>query len=113
MRWHTSLSVCLWCVLAAAAATWGAPAEGSSTIGPRDLTLEGDPVRVVLRPDGIPAILKPVFMTAAEADAVYLPDEPVLGVAVGGEARAYSLWLLDRHEIVNDTVGGRAIAATW
>jgi hypothetical protein len=32
---------------------------------------------------------------------------------VGGEARAYSLWQLDAHEIVNDEVAGTAIAVTW
>ena len=36
-----------------------------------------------------------------------------LGVAVEGRARAYSLNLLNRHEIVNDTIAGTAIAATW
>jgi hypothetical protein len=41
------------------------------------------------------------------------PKEPVLGVVVDGEARAYSLWQLDAHEIVNDEIAGSAIAATW
>jgi hypothetical protein len=41
------------------------------------------------------------------------PEEPVFGLVVGDEARAYSLWQLDRHEIVNDRVGGIAFAATW
>ena len=40
-------------------------------------------------------------------------SEPVLGVVLNGEARAYSLWHLDAHEIVNDTLAGTAIAATW
>jgi hypothetical protein len=39
--------------------------------------------------------------------------EPVLGVVIGGEARAYSLWQLDAHEIVNDQIAGKAIAAAW
>ena len=39
--------------------------------------------------------------------------EPVLGVVVNGEARAYSMWHLDAHEIVNDVLGGVPIAATW
>jgi hypothetical protein len=34
-------------------------------------------------------------------------------VVLGGEARAYSLWQLDAHEIVNDQIAGTAIAATW
>ena len=83
------------------------------TIGPKDLVLDGDPVKVLLPPDGIPAISDPEFVSADEADAVYGADEPIIGLVVGGEARAYSLWHLDRHEIVNDVVGGQAIAATW
>jgi len=63
--------------------------------------------------DAIPAIDDPVFLTAEEADAEYTPDELVLGVNIDGDARAYSTGLLSRHEIVNDTVGGRKIAVTW
>lgn len=39
----------------------------------------------------------------------------VLGVVLGGEARAYPVSLMwgPEHEVVNDTLGGRAIAATW
>jgi hypothetical protein len=63
--------------------------------------------------DAIPAIDQPEFMPAAEADDWYEPDELVLGVAFDGEARAYSVPLLSRHEIVNDTVAGVKIAVTW
>ena len=42
-------------------------------------------------------------------------DELVLGIEINGEARAYPLNVLNGplREIFNDTVGGRAIAATW
>lgn len=63
--------------------------------------------------DAIPAIFNPRFYSAAEADAEYEPTERVLGVSINGESRAYSTSYLDRHEIVNDTVGGRKIAVTW
>ena len=63
--------------------------------------------------DAIPAIDDPVFLTVPEADEVYRPDELVMGVVFGDEARAYSVELLSSHEIVNDTVGGRKIAVTW
>jgi hypothetical protein len=63
--------------------------------------------------DAIPAIFDPVFLTAEEADEVYAPEELVLGVEFGGDARAYSIPLLSRHEIVNDEIGGRKIAVTW
>lgn len=59
----------------------------------------------------IAAIDSPRFVAAHEAK---IPgDAWVLGLAIGGEARAYSLNLLNRHEVVNDRVGGRAIAAVW
>lgn len=63
--------------------------------------------------DAIPAIDAPRYWTREEADEVYAEDEPVIGVEIEGEARAYSLPFLSRHEIVNDTVGGRAISVTW
>jgi len=63
--------------------------------------------------DAIPAIDDPQFLTAAEADSEYAPDELVLGVSLNGESRAYSTSYLDRHEIVNDSVGGQKIAVTW
>ncbi len=61
--------------------------------------------------DAIPAIRDPEFV---RADSGKLADgEKVLGVVIGGEARAYPLIDLDAHEVVDDVVGGRPIAATW
>ena len=67
----------------------------------------------MLGKDGIPAILNPQFVSAAEAVAQLRPTERVLGVSVNGDHRAYSLNLLSRHEIVNDVVGGVPVAVTW
>lgn len=40
--------------------------------------------------------------------------ELILGVEIEGDARAYSVPLLSRQEIVNDVVGvGKPIAVTW
>lgn len=43
------------------------------------------------------------------------PAELVLGVTVGKESRAYPINMLTgpSREILNDTLGGTAIAATW
>ena len=76
-------------------------------------TFDGDPMYTLLPPGAIPAIDAPQFVTGSEADAQMLPDEPVLGLVIGEDVRAYSLWQLDSHEIVNDVVGGVAVAATW
>jgi hypothetical protein len=74
--------------------------------------LRGALLYKVLEPDAIPSIDDPQFVPAAEATFMR-DDEPVLGVFDGEVAKAYSMWQLDSHEIVNDTLGGTAIAATW
>jgi len=76
-------------------------------------TWGGDDVYQVLPLGAIPAIDEPAFVTGEAADAQMSADEPVLGVVVGETARAYSLWQLDGHELVNDAIEGTAIAATW
>ena len=76
-------------------------------------TYGGDPMYTVLPPGAIPAIVEPEFVSGPEANGQMSPEEPVLGIVVNGEARAYSLWHLDAHEIVNDVVGGVPVAATW
>ena len=64
------------------------------------------------RKDGIPALTDPKMIAAN--DAAYLSGEDkVIGVAFGGEVRAYPLKILDFHEIVNDSVGGRPVAVTY
>lgn len=74
--------------------------------------LRGSPLYKVLEPDEIPSIDDPQFVPADRA--TFMKDgEPVLGVFDGRVAKAYSLWLLDHHEIVNDTLGDLPIAATW
>jgi len=76
-------------------------------------TFSGDPMYTVLPPGAIPAIGEPRIISAEEANKQMAPSEPVIGVVIGDAARAYSTWQLDSHEIVNDELGGAAIAATW
>jgi hypothetical protein len=73
----------------------------------------GDEVYQVLPLGAIPAIDEPSFVIGDEADGQMKSGEPVIGIVIDGEARAYSLWQLDAHEIVNDTIRGTAIAVTW
>ena len=63
--------------------------------------------------DAIPAVYDPQFNAVEAANQEYADSDLVIGVEIGGEARAYSIPFLSGHEIVNDTVGGRAIAVTW
>ena len=68
-------------------------------------------VEQIIPRGAIPAVFDPLFVSADEAE---IPaDAWVLGVVVGGKARAYSLNLLNRHEIVNDREGEQAFAAVW
>ena len=80
---------------------------------PATLVVDGHLVVDVLPRDAIPAIDRPVFVSAGEADDFMSDDELVIGVVAGGVAKAYSTWLLDRHEIVNDVIGSTPIAVTW
>ena len=39
--------------------------------------------------------------------------DPVIGIEINGDARAYPLGVLMRHEIANDVIGGRAVTVTY
>ncbi|MBE9175195.1 DUF3179 domain-containing protein [Synechocystis salina LEGE 06155] len=62
-------------------------------------------------PEGIPSIDRPQFDTAA--DTPFNREEVVIGLVVNGEARAYPLGIMNWHEIVNDTVGGKNITVSY
>jgi hypothetical protein len=62
--------------------------------------------------DGIPSIDNPKFVSVASS-ADLKPREPVIGLEIGGEAKAYPLRILVWHEIVNDTVGGVPVVVTY
>jgi len=81
-----------------------APGEG----GP----IEPPPGYEQILPRGrIAAVREPEFVPADEAE---LPDDAwVLGVVVEGQAKAYGLNLLNRHEVVNDRAGDTRYAAVW
>lgn len=98
--------------LSASALATGAASPGKGDL-PRLEKLEGSRVSTLLPPDAIPAIDTPQFVSAPEASAFMKDDEPVLGVLHDGLAKAYSLWHLDRHEIMNDRLGNQGVAVTW
>ena len=59
----------------------------------------------------IASVDEPRFVSAEKAK---LPPEAwVFAVVIDGQARAYSLNLLNRHEVVNDRVGDKTFAAVW
>jgi len=97
--------------LLAAAAAQAAPAhlngfelEGS-LVPAADIHRGGPPK------DGIAALTDPRFVSAA--DAKLSPEDRVVGVALGGVAKAYPIRILNWHEVVNDAFAGRRIAVTY
>lgn len=62
--------------------------------------------------DGIPSIDDPAFKSVDRVEDL-APQEPVIGLEINGDARAYPLRLLIWHEIANDVVGGVPVAVTY
>lgn len=71
------------------------------------------PKTVIKRP--FPAITRFPVATVQKAGNKIQDAELVLGVTVDGKSRAYPINMLTgpRREILNDTLGDKAIAATW
>jgi hypothetical protein len=85
-----------------------------------DFFYEGVPARVPLSGaqwggvgvDGIPPLDNPKF--TGPDGATYLDgDEPVFGISINGDARAYPLRILAWHELSNDVVGGKPVALVY
>jgi hypothetical protein len=98
-----------WIVLAALLGVLPAALGRAAAADENEALPEG--VEQIIPRGRIPAIFEPQFVPAEAAD---LPHEAwILGVVVEGQARAYSLNLLNSHEIVNDRIGETAFAAVW
>lgn len=86
--------------------TFGFDETTTKTVSLADLH-QGCPAR-----DCIPSIDKPKFVAADNAGHID-DDDIVIAISWKGEHRAYPSRILDRHEIVNDTIAGTPIAITW
>ncbi len=62
--------------------------------------------------DGIPPIDDPYF-NKVDAITDLQHQSPVISIHINGDARAYPLEVLTRHEIVNDVVGDIPVAVTF
>ncbi len=62
--------------------------------------------------DGIPPHENAPMIPGEEADYL-LDEEPVFGVVVNGEARAYPLRIVDNHEMANDVIGGVPVSIAY
>jgi hypothetical protein len=86
----------------------------------RDLLVGGGMPRDYLPVLNDPAAIAPKDIAALNEGqrrihkgAFLVDSDLVVGVAIGGEARAYPINVLNWHEIVNDTLGGVPIAITY
>ena len=97
----------------------GSTAEGPPTVErslPTEYTTEelkdesqsGGPA-----PDGIPAIEDPQFAESTNPPALLDDGDPVFGVVLDGEAKAYPQSVLVWHEIVNDVIAGTPVSVTY
>ena len=94
-------------------ATPNSPAPASEPTSPKAAAARDLDIVTLLEFDAIKAIDNPEFLSPEEVGDTYRPNEKVIGVSIDGDNRAYSVPMLSRHEIVNDTVGGVKIAVTW
>lgn len=80
--------------------------------GPAFDAIRTDEIQSVLPQDAIPALIKPTYLSVAQASDINDKEE-VIGVVINGDARAYPLSTLSSHEIVDDDIGGQPLAVTW
>jgi hypothetical protein len=71
--------------------------------------------------DAIIALDEPDVVAADEVPLIneeqrgkfLVDDDVVIGVTLGGESRAYPIRIMNWHEVVNDTLGGRPMAVAY
>ena len=81
--------------------------NGVKHIIPLDKIKGGGPPK-----DGIPSIDNPVFTNVQ--DSQFMSDfDTVIGLEINGEVKAYPIFILVWHEIINDNVGGTPVAVTY
>jgi len=70
-------------------------------------------IQAVLPRNSFPTIDYPDFIDRIEGLKSFFRHEPVISVAVNGEAKAYPLNILTMHEISNDSIGGIPILPSY
>jgi len=70
-------------------------------------------ITLVLPKGSFPRIDFPEFLGKKEGLKAFFAHEPVIGVEIEGNAKAYPLNMLTTHEISNDTLSGIPILATY
>jgi hypothetical protein len=111
----------------------GNPAKHSTAVSEREkraaIENEADPQSLPRLPEteppaGLPiipwgkrdhflVIRNPQHLTAEQGDRALAHDEPVLGLVIGEEVRAYSTNQLNDHEMVIDKIAGTPVLVTY
>lgn len=80
-------------------------------------TLDPNGYQYGIGKDTIPAIDHPVYAALDDRDRLAKAgideDTVVFGFAYEDDARAFPVHILDRHELVNDTIGGKPVTVGW
>lgn len=92
---------------------WGMAASASSrTREELEKEYRSASMRAVAR-DAFPVLFNPPMGGVAEGDKFIQPNEWVIGISMGGEAKAYPVAVMGFHELINDTLGGQPITVCW
>ncbi|HEX3556079.1 MAG TPA: DUF3179 domain-containing (seleno)protein [Thermoanaerobaculia bacterium] len=75
-------------------------------------TAKSSPPQGEVRTEPLPP-LDHAPLLRAKAATYLSPDDPILGVQIGDDMRAYPLRILDWHAASNDNVGGVPVALVW
>ncbi len=95
------------------APTSGSPplAEDPLTLGHTTTDLRGQMMEGGPGKDGIPSVDDPTFVGPGETEIA--DDDPVFGLTLGGDVRAYPQAVLVWHEVANDVVSGTPVSVTY
>ncbi|MDW3209207.1 MAG: DUF3179 domain-containing (seleno)protein [Reichenbachiella sp.] len=78
-----------------------------------NLTLKENQFHYGIGREAFPALLAPEFITMEAADTIWADSTRFLVGSINGETKAYSVPDLTRHEIVNDSLGGKPVMAAY
>lgn len=76
-------------------------------------TVDLSEIAMVVPRNTFPKIDYPKLLSKAKGSEFFYAHEPVIAVAINGQAKAYPLNMLTMHEISNDSLGGVPILPTY
>lgn len=88
------------------------PTEQETTGVFSESSYDSEGVRAAPR-DAFPVLDHPEMVFAADAQQELDEEEPVIGLFLDGEARAYPISVMGGVELVNDTCGELPVAVSW